>query len=155
MAYDFKYAFLRFPAWKDKALTLRYDDGSKFDLPMLEMMKKYGIKGTFNINSGRFGEAEGDWHLTKEQALKAYSQDGIEVAVHGAKHLMLESYSTEQITYEILNDRKTLEDTFGKIVKGMAYAFGSMNDEIVSILENENGKYVVFAGKTANITKKI
>ncbi|MBO4939634.1 MAG: polysaccharide deacetylase family protein [Clostridia bacterium] len=135
MDYDYKYAFLRFPDWKDKALTLSYDDGSKFDLPMLEIMKKHGIKGTFNINSGRFGEMEGDWHLTKEQAIKAYGQDGIEVAVHGSQHVMLEGYSTEQITYEILSDRKTLEDTFGKIVKGMAYAYGSVNDEIVSILE--------------------
>ena len=44
---------MRFPEWKDKAMTLSYDDGAKDDIRLIEIMQKYGLKGTFNICSGR------------------------------------------------------------------------------------------------------
>lgn len=130
-----KHLFLRYPNWKDKALTLSYDDGVRHDVRLIEIMQRHGLKGTFNINSGIFGEKEGDWRLTKAQALELYNQEGLEVAVHGVEHLLLEGYSSEQITSEIINDRKALENMYGKIIKGMAYAYGSCNDEIVQILK--------------------
>lgn len=36
--------------------------------------------------------------------------------------------------YEIIEDRKMLESTFGRIVKGCAYPFGTYSDEVVEIL---------------------
>lgn len=44
---------MRFPEWKDKAMTLSYDDGAKDDIRLIEIMQKYGLKATFNICSGR------------------------------------------------------------------------------------------------------
>ena len=44
--------WMRFPGFKGKALTLSYDDGVVQDIRLVEIMKKYGIKGTFNLNSG-------------------------------------------------------------------------------------------------------
>ncbi len=38
-----------------KIFTISYDDGSKGDLRLIELMKKYGIRGTFNLNSGSYG----------------------------------------------------------------------------------------------------
>lgn len=46
------YIFLRFPEFKDKTLTLSYDDGAIYDRKLIEIMNKYGLKGTFNLNSG-------------------------------------------------------------------------------------------------------
>ena len=46
--------FMRFPEGKVKALTLSYDDGVEQDVRLIEIMKKYGLKGTFNINSGLY-----------------------------------------------------------------------------------------------------
>ena len=43
---------MRFPGGKPKALTLSYDDGVEQDVKLIEIAEKYGIKGTFNINSG-------------------------------------------------------------------------------------------------------
>ena len=34
-------------------MTLSYDDGAKDDIRLIEIMQKYGLKGTFNICSGR------------------------------------------------------------------------------------------------------
>ena len=40
--------------WK-KYFTLSFDDGLEQDKKVLALMKKYGLKGTFNLNSGMFG----------------------------------------------------------------------------------------------------
>ena len=49
---------MRFPDGKAKALTLSYDDGVEQDEHLLEIVLKHGLKGTFNINSGCFPEAD-------------------------------------------------------------------------------------------------
>ena len=46
--------YLRFPKGKSLAVTLSYDDGVKQDRQLIEIMKKNGLKGTFNLNSGLF-----------------------------------------------------------------------------------------------------
>ena len=46
--------FMRFPGGKRKALTLSYDDGVEQDIRLIDIMKKHGLKGTFNINSGMY-----------------------------------------------------------------------------------------------------
>ena len=40
-----------FPGKKRKVLTLSYDDGVEQDIRLVEIMKKHGLKGTFNINT--------------------------------------------------------------------------------------------------------
>lgn len=46
--------FMRFPEGRKKAVTLSYDDGVEQDMRLVEVMEKYGLKGTFNLNSGLF-----------------------------------------------------------------------------------------------------
>ena len=41
-----------FPDGKRKAFTVSYDDGWPQDRRLIGLMNKYGIKGTFNLNSG-------------------------------------------------------------------------------------------------------
>ena len=50
-----KYRFLSFPGGKMKAVTFSYDDGVNQDISLAEIFSSYGLKGTFNINSGYFG----------------------------------------------------------------------------------------------------
>ena len=38
-----------------KYFTISFDDGTEQDRRLIELMEKYGIKGTFNISSGIFG----------------------------------------------------------------------------------------------------
>ena len=37
---------------KNKALTLSYDDGVESDVRLVEILNRYGVKCTFNLNSG-------------------------------------------------------------------------------------------------------
>ena len=45
-----------YPGGKHKALTLSYDDGKLQDRRLVALFNRYGIKGTFHINSGLFDD---------------------------------------------------------------------------------------------------
>ena len=135
------YRFLRFPNFKFKAVTLSYDDGVVFDRKLIEILDKYGLKCTFNLNSELFAKESGGRKFTKDEATELYANSRHEVAIHGAQHLSLAEVSPEAATRDIIVDRENLEKQFGRIVKGMAYANGSYNDAVVEILKNCGIKY--------------
>ena len=45
---------MRLKDGKTKVLTLSYDDGVVQDIRLIEIMNRYGLKGTFNINSASY-----------------------------------------------------------------------------------------------------
>lgn len=47
-----RYVFMRYPDGKSKAVTFSYDDGVVQDKRLAELFDKYGMKGTFNFNTG-------------------------------------------------------------------------------------------------------
>lgn len=130
-----------FPGGKRKAFTMSYDDGVEQDIRLIELMRKYGVKGTFNINSELFAPEgtvypAGQVHrrMTKKQCLDLYTQPGIEVATHGTKHGFFTQLPISDVILQTAEDRKLLEEMFGKIIRGMAYPYGAFNDEIVDAL---------------------
>lgn len=134
--------FMRFPKGKAKVVTLSYDDGVEQDIRLIEIMKKYGLKGTFNINSGLYAKEgtiypEGAIHrrMAKTQAQEVYKNSGMEIAVHGLTHPFLEQLSKGTCTYEVLQDRLNLESEYHTIVRGMAYPYGTFNDDVVECLK--------------------
>ena len=134
--------FMRFPKGRAKALTLSYDDGTEQDIRLIRIMNQNGLKGTFNLNSGRFAP-EGtvyppeEFHrkLSVRQVKEVYTDSGHEVAVHGLTHPFLEKLPENMAMWELLKDRENLENTFQTIVRGMAYPFGTYNDTVVECLK--------------------
>lgn len=126
------YAFLRFPGFKKKAFTLSYDDGTIHDKRFVELIDKYGLKCTFNLNSGLMGVGR---RMSKEEALALFKDSHHEVALHGEIHMSFDDVSKEMIMRDVVNDKRALEEMFDRIVPGMAYAFGDYNDTAVDILE--------------------
>ena len=45
-----------FPGGKTKAFTMSYDDGTIHDRRFVRILNDCGIKATFNLNSGFFGQ---------------------------------------------------------------------------------------------------
>ena len=140
--------FMRYPNGLAKALTISYDDGVQQDIKLLELMEKYGIKGTFNLNSGCFAEEgtvfpKGRVHrrLTESQVKEVYKSEMCEVAGHGFTHPFLEKMSVDTALWEVANDRYTLEQLFGKRIQGFAYPFGTYNDDVVNALKTSGYKY--------------
>ena len=48
--------YLLFPGFKKRALTLSYDDGVMQDIRFIEILNKYNLKCTFNLNSELLGK---------------------------------------------------------------------------------------------------
>ena len=71
---------LLYPNGKRKAFNITYDDGILQDIRFVELLNKYGVKGTFNLNS-KLMEEEFEWvhpcgmtikRLSKDVAVKLY-----------------------------------------------------------------------------------
>jgi len=134
---------MRFPGGKPKALTLSYDDGVEQDARLLEITDTYGLKGTFNINSGLFPSddiqyAPGTIHrrMPLKRLKEVYAGSGWEIAAHAYTHAALVGLPANVATEEVLRDRKELESIFGTIVRGFAYPYGAYDDASVRILKN-------------------
>lgn len=120
--------------WK-KALTFSYDDGVTQDRRLVSLFNKYGIKGTFNLNSELLGL---DGHLIREgmrishvkvdpsEIRELYA--GHEIAVHTLTHPNLaEVTDDEEIVRQVEQDRENLSELAGYEVTGMAYPGGGVN----------------------------
>lgn len=132
---------MRFPQGMKKALTLSYDDGVDQDARLINIMKKNGLKGTFNLNSGRYREegatyepGEVQRRLSEKEATQLYKDSGMEVAIHGLTHPFLERIPDNLCTAEIVKDRENLEKQFGVIIRGAAYPYGTYSDKVVDIM---------------------
>ena len=143
--------YIRFPGFKVKAVTFSYDDGVRQDKRLIALFQKFGLKGTFNINSGLFSstyEGEEKGRMTKEEALDLYTNSNMEVAVHGYRHLSLASVATHLAIDDILSDKKALEEMFGCVINGMAYANGSYNEEILDLLKKMGIEWARITGQS-------
>ena len=130
---------MRFPNFREKALTLSYDDGQVFDKRLIEIMSKHGIKGTFNLNSNAYDNP--DFPIKASELCEIYLDSGNEIAVHGVDHLSLAITDPGEATHSIACDRENLEAITGRIIKGMAYANGSYNDDVCAMLKACGIKY--------------
>lgn len=124
-----KIKFDRFPNDCRKAVVFSWDDGTVHDRRLVDMMNRYGLKGTFHLNSGNFGN-DGYIHAEEVAALFA----GHEVSAHTVHHPFLDQSPADQIAEEILTDRAALESLVGYPVRGMSYPFGTYNDRVVGML---------------------
>ena len=115
-----RYRFLRFPEGKSRAVSFSFDDGISDDVRLIELFKKYGFKGTFNLNSQLISDEDGPFprRLNKEEVRSLYYQNGMEVAAHGCRHLALHASSSPVYLREFLEDRIALEKLFGRIISG-------------------------------------
>lgn len=127
------YYDLRYPGFRRKALTLSYDDGTVHDVRLVEILNRYGIKATFNLNSIHFTQRrpQKTRAMTREEAAALFAGSGHEIAVHSFSHPFLEQLPRGNAAWELMQDRKTLEEMFGCIVRGMAYPMGTYNNEVV------------------------
>ena len=78
---------------KNKAITFSYDDGVTQDRRLIELFGRYGLKATFNLNSGLLGlRGEVPCCGTTAQHNKVQPEEvrslytGHEIAVHTLTH---------------------------------------------------------------------
>ncbi len=117
-----RYIFLRFPEGKMKAVTFSYDDGVGQDIRLVALLDKYGLKGTFNINTLMLGVSYGSRRRLSADEVKSEIFDrGHEVAIHGDNHRAPGKQRPIEVIRDVLDCRLGLEELLGVIVRGMAY----------------------------------
>ena len=136
---------MRFPEGRAKALTFSYDDNVRDNIRLVQILNQHGMKGTFNLNSGLYGEIPR--YMSGEEITELFANSPHEIALHSHTHPFLTQLPAGVAAYEILHDREALETQFDCFVRGMAYPNNSYNDEIVSLLRACG---VVYARTTAS-----
>ena len=119
-----RYQFMRFPEGKSKAVTFSYDDGVTQEIRFSEILNKYKMKGTFNLNNQSLKRKNG---LSKDEVIEYLLKKGHEIAVHGANHRANCNIRSIEGIQDVLNNRLELEETYGIIIRGMAYPDTGIN----------------------------
>jgi len=145
---------------KLKAVTLSYDDGVEQDKRLVEILNRYSLKATFNINSGHFGrkhvhpaylfgkmnEFKVD-RIPEDEIREVYR--GHEIASHSLTHPPLHELSDEEVIYQMSEDVKNLERVTDGKIHGFAYPGASGNHcagRLVNLISENTGLYY---GRTA------
>ncbi len=145
---------------KMKAVTFSYDDGVTQDQRLIKIFEKYGLKCTFNLNSGLLGKPGS---LVREDVTVAHVKpracevraiyEGHEIAVHTLTHPALSHLSDEDVVREVEEDRLALSELAGYEVVGMAYPGGThvMNEHVADLIRTRTGvKYARTTTSTHN-----
>ena len=126
-----------------KAVTFSFDDGVTQDKRLIEILNKYGLKATFNLNSallGTNGELNRNAHIVRhdknpaDKVAEIYR--GHEVAVHTLVHPNLTELSDEGVIWQVEEDRKLLESLVGYDVRCIRFARTITSSDSFDIPDN-------------------
>ena len=108
-----------YPTGKRKAFNITFDDGITQDIRFVELMNKYNLKGTFNLNSALM-KNEFEWTHESGLVIKRLPENVVinlyknhEIASHTLTHPFMDNMSEDEIMYEMGEDKKNLEKLFG------------------------------------------
>lgn len=133
---------------KQKAVTFSYDDGVLQDLRLIELLDRYGLKATFNLNSQLLGQEN---YLIREDVKVNHTKvqpsqvktvyQNHEVAVHTLSHPNLTTLEEDEIIRQVEEDRSNLTALVGYEVDGMAYPCGGVNHDarVADVLRRKTG----------------
>jgi len=133
---------------KNKAITFSYDDGITQDIRLSELLNKYGLKCTFNLNSELL--AKKGILIRNNQRISHYKiypddvkyvYEGHEIAAHTLTHPNLVDCENDEVIRQVENDRLNLSELAGYEVVGMAYPCGGVNndDRVAKIIKENTG----------------
>ena len=130
-----------------KIITFSFDDGIEDDFKLVEILNKYNLKATFNLNSAKLTGAS-TWVYNNVKTVKQinYFQiknvyEGQEIASHCYSHQFMEKLDSKTLNNEILLDQKLLSYLFECEVKGFAYPYGTYSTEVIDALRDSGIKY--------------
>lgn len=136
-----------YPQGKTKAFNITYDDGVLQDVRFVALLNKYGLKGTFNLNS-QLMEQEFEWVHPNGMTVKRlsmdaarYLYDGHEIAAHTMTHPFLNDKTDEQLRWEIGEDKRRLEAWFGREVVGFGVPFHFYDEKVAQCVKNCGFEY--------------
>lgn len=133
---------------KMKAVTFSYDDGVTQDIRLIEILNRYGLKSTFNLNSELLGKngsldigGKKISHVKIKPSEVADIYKGHEIAAHTLTHPNMTEMAESDIVYQVERDRLNLGELAGCEIVGMAYPGSrpNYNSRISEIIEKSTG----------------
>ena len=117
-----------YPGGKKRIVTFSYDDGHPNDVRLIELFDKYGVKGTFHLNSKTISTYSDDKLAEIKERYKNH-----EISCHTVSHGWPARIPMPSLVGEIMENRKVLEKIAGYPVIGMSYPSGSFSDDAVAV----------------------
>lgn len=121
-----------FPEGRSLALTFSYDDGNNADKKLLDILTDHKMKGTFNLNASTL---HNPGKIQADEIKPLIIDRGHEVACHGFTHPFEEKLPPQAMIEDIRLDKLALEEAVGAPVRGMAYPFGTYNEQVKMLLQ--------------------
>ena len=145
-----------------------WDDGVANDIRLVEILRKYNAKATFNLCPGSipedtvlpgWPEPEGrNWSIKgfsngrvgKKDLTAVY--DGFQVASHCWNHESAAAVSPADFLKSAMDARKFLEDLFQRECRGFAWPYGQHTPETERLLSEAGFRYGRTTENTADVT---
>lgn len=126
---------LVYPNGAKKAVIFSYDDGLIQDKKLIKLFNQYKVVGTFNLNSGLFGQ-NAPWlkkllgktgvYLTVDEVPSLYK--GHEIAGHSHSHPGLAGLDSIELLRQLTLDKTLLASLAQTQITSFAYPLGSYDD---------------------------
>jgi len=121
-----------------KFFLLSFDDGTIYDRRFVELLNKYRIKGTFNLNSGL---EDFVWYYEDKFPIRRQVLSEVgdlyrchEIASHSLHHHWLNTLTPPQISREIGEDCEALKRIFGVKEIGFGVPFTACDEREIRII---------------------
>lgn len=108
-------------------VTTSWDDGSRFDVRVAELLTRYGLLGTFYASTGPGGKRTIDEH-----GLTLIAQEH-ELANHGRTHTPFTALSAEEIRNELEWGERELAH-FGRVARVVAPPGGKIDERVTRVV---------------------
>ena len=100
---------------KKKAVTFCYDDGVTQDRRLVEMMNTYGVKGTFNLNSGMQSYAN-VWEHPKGLLIHRMNTEGLKELYQGHDMQIFPNMMKRRSAMRFWKTRKIWKNGLGSLL---------------------------------------
>ena len=136
-----------YPGGKTKAFNISYDDGVVQDVRFVQLLNRYELKGTFNLNFGLLHSGFTWQHecgmtvrrIPEKEIPEVYT--GHEVASHSYSHPYFDHMEETEILKELGSDKFFLERLFGREVGGYATPFYYYSDRMADCVRQCGFEY--------------
>jgi PKD repeat protein len=113
-------------------VAFTFDDTFANQVGAADVLARYGMKGTFYLNSPRIGSSNSQY-MSRAQVNTLVSQ-GHEIAGHTLGHVDLATATSTEARRQICDDRTAMVN-MGYRVTSFAYPFGSTNADVKRIVQ--------------------
>jgi peptidoglycan/xylan/chitin deacetylase (PgdA/CDA1 family) len=112
-----------------------YEDLREHAFPLLERM---GLRATVFVVTSEIG-GQNSWdtarghqalRLLDANAMRHWSQRGIEFGSHGHRHADMPALSPAEMAHEAMTSKAVLSDVLGRGVTSFAYPYGKMDEKV-------------------------